>query len=233
MRAYAVTSEHRTLGGVPCTVAKPDFSAPLLFYYHGWSSSPDEQGLRLMTLAGAGYTVVTPCALAHGERGKVDYDKPETIADTFFKVIHTHLEEFEALRAEARTLVAKGPEFLYGNSMGGMTAYHLLARTTFDAAVITNSTPFTGKWADYVEKEYLDGLMMQNVIEDVNFPTRTPFYAMGGDIDPVVPQKDVRRALQDGGHYLNFQNLAHYVTAGMINETVDFLNRHLNGGYND
>lgn len=230
MRCYAAKSEHRTLGGVPCTVAKPDFDAPLLFYYHGWSSSPDEQGLRLMTLAGAGYTVIAPCADLHGERGKVDYDKPEVIAEVFFRAIRTHLAEFDALKAAARKLIPTGPTFLYGNSMGGMTAYHILEREDFTAAVITNSTPFTRKWADYAEAEFLEGFLMESVLDDAPFPTRTPLYAMGGDADPVVPQKEVREALEPEDRYLNFPDLAHYVTAVMMNQTVDFFDKHLKGG---
>lgn len=230
MRCYAAKSEHMKLGGVPCTVAKPDFSAPLLYYYHGWSSSPDEQGLRLITLAGAGYTVVAPCAYMHGERGKVAYEKPEIISEVFFRAIRTHLEEFERVKSAARELVPTGPAFLYGNSMGGMTAYHLLAREDFAAAVLTNSTPFTRRWADYVEKEYLHGLPMEEVLEDASFPEHTPLYAMGGDADVVVPQKDVRETLEPEDKYLNFPDLAHYVTAVMMNQTVDFFDKHLKGG---
>ena len=53
-------------------------------YYHGWSSSPTNQLLRLQLLAMHGLKVVAPCAKHHGKRGAVDYENPEMIAKYLF-----------------------------------------------------------------------------------------------------------------------------------------------------
>ena len=228
---YPIVWEKTEIEGIPVIIAEPkqDGNCSTLFYYHGWSSSPINQLLRIEVFALHGMKVIAPCTIHHGWRGELDYEDPTVSANYFWKCIRANWEEFpilfDALDAIPKT--DKADVFLYGNSMGydGSQIYRKekMFRLRFAGTLFE-------ELAEYWEKEYFDNQSSMDTpksLEKEQFINR-PLFVLGGSVDLVVPQEIMRHsveALSAAGNpalYLEYEELGHFVTANMLHEAINF-----------
>lgn len=235
---YPIFWHWETLGGIPCLIVEPRGENREIFcmYYHGWSSSPTNQLLRLQLLAMHGLKVVAPCAKHHGKRGAVDYENPEMIAKYLFDTVEEALHEFPTIMKEIDKIGKVGTRkiCLYGNSMGGFIASKIFAEhPEIYACALTNTTWHWKELIEYWRSMYLEQRPIQFRLEEVSVEQlgKRPLWVSGGSLDPVVPQTGMRKtveAMKIKGYpaeYLNFEGLGHFVTVNMLTEVISFYAR--------
>lgn len=75
LRFSNVVEEKIYIGEIPAIIFRPAETRnlyPTVIFYHGWSSSKENQRFRAFILSALGYQVVIPDAINHGERNPID-----------------------------------------------------------------------------------------------------------------------------------------------------------------
>lgn len=249
-----INIENIKINNIPTTIISPknyNTKMPVVFFYHGWSSSRDKH-FNLGTLLGCnGYLVVIPDSINHGERGIIDHNDMQTGLAQFWPTVVNSLKEFPALLEYIKNNydINENKIGVAGHSMGGMITSGILAHNPIvSAAVILNGS---GAWADATldllgshyeeQKEVIDkGLTELQPIIPLNNIEKfidTPTLILHGENDKIVPihsSKIFYDALKEKYNDKNlvsmvtFDRLNHYITEAMITEMINWFNHHLN-----
>lgn len=232
---YAV--ERRVFGGIPCLVERPltDVRA-LALVYHGVSASK-EGNLGLFTpLVRAGFAVVLPDAVGHGERAEASLNSTTLGYRNFLRTCaaKTALEAPDligALHAE----FGPQPTGAIGISMGGFAAHYLALREKrLGSAVVISSG---GVWSESevsvpLARDFIEAYR-PSVHADLAPPTR--LLVLHGEDDEVfaLPDYEVTvRAYRSAYAHANcperfesrlYPNVGHYTTGEMLGEAVAWL----------
>lgn len=99
---------------------------PLLVYYHGWQTGKELVLTQARKLAQAGFRVIAPDAMHHGERKTGPVSAVPGV--TFLSSIHYNLLEFELLINFFQELHLVTDLYVGGVSMGGITTCALLTQ---------------------------------------------------------------------------------------------------------
>ena len=119
------------LGGIEVLHAVPagkkESKLPVVFFYHGFTSSKLVYSYFAVALAQAGMRVIMPDAEQHGSR--FNGDDTERLYQ-FWSILKQNIDEFSRLRQALgeRYLVDEHRVAVGGASMGGMTALGIMAR---------------------------------------------------------------------------------------------------------
>lgn len=128
--AMKIAVRKRKIGNIPILEVVQETkiyeALPMIVYYHGWQTAKElvlTQGRKLAT---AGFRVILPDAMNHGER-KTERSKIPSL--TFWQSIHTNLFEFDTIIAYFEKLnLTTGVYGVGGVSMGGMTTTALVTQ---------------------------------------------------------------------------------------------------------
>lgn len=249
-----INMENTIVNNIPVTIISPkNFTGkmPVVFFYHGWSSSRNKH-LNLGTLLGCnGYLVVIPDSINHGDRGTIDYSDMKTGLTKFWPTVINSLKEFPTLLDYIETAynIDHNKIGVAGHSMGGMITSGILAHNPIiSAAVILNGS---GAWADATldligshyeeQKKVIDkGLTELQPLIPINNIEKfkdTPILILHGEKDTIVPIHssklffDASKEKYDNKDVVSmvtFDRLNHYITEAMITEMLNWFNTHLN-----
>ncbi len=217
---------------------KPAEPRGLVIWYHGWSSVQDEQFLRAAAFALAGWETIIPAQIYHDNRGILDYEAQDSYT-CFWETILQNIEEAPIWLAYAEE---QGYERVIasGHSMGGFTALGVTANIPgFSGAISLNGS---GNWPlshIFMQARFGTELNMDVQLERAiiaasphqyvrNLPN-VPLLLLHGDIDPTVDPRgggsfaDTAQAFGCDVYYERIPDLGHYVTTGMIDIALEWL----------
>jgi hypothetical protein len=220
---------------------KKDNKLPVVFFYHGFTSSKLVYSYFAVALAQAGMRVIMPDAEQHGARFTGD----ETARlYQFWSILKQNIDEFSSLHQalserypidEKRTAVG-------GASMGGMTALGIMARypQVRCVACLMGSGYFTSLGQTLFppraqELDSLNALAEYDISHQLESIGNRPLFLWHGEEDDVVPAEQTWRleqALIDNG--LNKQMIClrapgvkHRITPTALEATSRFFSEHL------
>lgn len=194
---------------------------PVVFYYHGWSSSSQSQIQYAFELARQGFAVIAPDALYHGRR----YPGHQVKLDVFIQVLQTNVQEFDFLIQELEDHLKQQAHFIgvAGMSMGAMTSLLLLSHSKrIDAGVSLMGTPYIGEFINaQLAGKGLDQATQKMVRDqfsllfDLDLGQHSdllagrPLYLWHGEQDPTVPFDHSRKfyeqvSQEEYGQFLYF-----------------------------
>lgn len=130
--------------------------APLVIFYHGFTSNKDASMTFGNEIAKRGFRVVMPDAMHHGSRRQFGVDL-NTNGLLFFDALMNNVKEFSDLVQyfQRKQLIADDFIAVGGMSMGGMTTSMIFQ--TFDyvnSAVVLMGTPQQSKFNDWIIAQY-------------------------------------------------------------------------------
>lgn len=212
------------IGHIPALVFEPiDKKAQgHIIHYHGWGSKKENHSLVASALAAAGFMVLVPDGLYHGERGPFEEEDETLLPD----VILSNLREFPLLSSYLKAEKL----YLTGHSMGSMSAGVIFHQEkTVDAAIIINGY-LSYKDLDLdmeVPKELLE-------VDPIDFLANVKdrhLLILHGDADSSVDIKVQRKYVKKAqayykpGHLImeEIPSLNHYVTVAMLARMIDYL----------
>lgn len=249
-----VNIQNIQIENIPSTIISPKNhpeKMPVIFFYHGWSSSRDKHINMGTLLACNGYLVVIPDSIHHGERGTINYQSLESGLTNFWPTVVNSLKEFPILMdyIKINYNINEDSIGVAGHSMGGMITSGILAHNpVVSAAVILNGS---GAWADATldlmgshyeeQKEIIDkGLEELKPLIPINniekFKNK-PILILHGEKDMIVPKHSSEiffNALKDAYddkekvEIVTYDRLNHFITEAMITEMLNWFNNYLN-----
>lgn len=232
---YAV--ERRVLAGIPCLIERPLGQVlGLALVYHGVTASK-EGNLGIFTpLVGAGWAVVLPDAVGHGERREATLTADVLGHRNFVRLCaaRTALEAPEligALYAEFGEL----PTAAIGISMGGYVAHSLAQREKSVGQVVVISSG--GVWQEDevtapLAREFMEA---HRPVWQACLAPPTRLLLLHGEADGVFPPHDLqatatayRAAYEQAGQIdlfaaRVFPEAGHFTTPGMRDAAVSWL----------
>lgn len=240
-------------GTAPVTVIYPknaNTKLPVVFLYHGWSSSVKNYENLGILLSSHGYFVVIPEPLNHDTRGTIDYWAKENTVRYFWPTISNSIREFPSICNYIEKNYPSDMQRLgiSGHSMGGITTSGLLATYKNIKAAVTMDG--SGSWKeltlnllDINEEESnpemlqeLNKLEMLSPSNHIDNFMDTPLLILHGESDAVVPIKSdyeffnmvkAKYNKKENVAMITFDRLNHYITQAYINEAVTWFNLHL------
>ena len=227
---------------------------PLVFFIHGYTSAKEHNLHYGYLLAEAGFRVVLPDALYHGER-EVKMSEDE-LNFKFWDIVTNEIEELEVLKNELITRGIIDPERigLVGTSMGGITTLGAMTQYSWiKAAVSLMGSPYCVKFlqGQLAELKRL-GLSIPLTDEQLNSQfdklrkydlslqpqklDERPLLFWHGELDEVVPfhytyefYNQVKTKYKDKSR-INFivdHNADHKVSREGLLATVEWFKKHL------
>lgn len=102
---------------------------PTIFHFHGYTSSKELHSFFAYAFARAGFRVVLPEAIEHGERFDGNIERRRFL---FWQILQNNIDEFESYVShyQQQGMVLDDQIAVSGTSMGGFTVLGLLARYT-------------------------------------------------------------------------------------------------------
>ncbi len=142
-----IKEENINIKGIPCIRLIPkgkNETFSTIIFYHGWSSTKENQRFRGFILSNLGYQVIIPDAIYHGERNTtIDYNDANNAAKYFWRVILNNIEEFNILAEELVRKYNSNPNNIavMGHSMGGFSSAGVFTHNkSIKTAVILNGS---------------------------------------------------------------------------------------------
>lgn len=240
------------LNNIPCLYVKPNFidgELPTVIYYHGWSSNKDNQMFLAKTIAKEGYRVILPDAPNHGERGKLDFDESDAIKNNFIKIILKTVEESKGLINDMIKKLDVNPERIavMGHSMGGFISSGVFSTNKKIKCLININGSAAWQYSSKLIENYFDESFATEEQKDkiksldpishkeTLYPR--PILILHGGKDSQVPidiqrhfmeeVKPVYKEKPERLHMIEYPELNHYKTIGMIEGTVKWLDKYL------
>lgn len=195
-----------------------------VIHYHGWSSQKENHDLMASNLCAAGYTVLVPDGLYHGERGNLDYEEEfEKILDVILQSIKEFPLLYKWLKPKKLAIT--------GHSMGSMIAAGLFhSIESIDKAAVING--YCNFKEGFQEAENIpEELLQYDPMLHLDKVGERKLLILHGDADSSVSidiQRDYVNRAKDSfkeGHliYEEMPNLNHYITLSMLQRTIAFL----------
>ncbi len=239
---------HTLLSDIPCLLLSEKGRKPKgnIFLYHGWSSKKENYKFIGSTIALAGYQVIIPDSLYHGDRGILDYSDDKVMEEYFWKVAIQSIDEYFMVKnhLEKEKILVSDKMAVMGSSMGGMISAGIFAK---DPSLLT-MTVMNGSCA----WQYMDQKVQKNrgidrmawisaerinEYDPVNYLERIyprPFLLLHGEADQAVPiagqdyfYEKARQYYGDVAErirYTKVANLNHHKTTGMLEESINWMN---------
>ncbi|MEL4869555.1 esterase [Pantoea agglomerans] len=229
--------DHEILHAMPA--GKRDVPLPVIFFYHGFTSSKLVYSYFAVALALAGFRVVMPDAPDHGARFR---GNEQARLGQFWQILHGNLTEFAGLRDALYEagLVADNRLAVAGASMGGMTALGIMTRhpEVKSVACLMGSGYFTSLaktlFPPHDLTEMTATLAEWDVTQALPRLADRPLLLWHGDADDVVPPEGtfrLQQALMNEGLDGNLTCLweagvRHRITPTALDATVAFFRQH-------
>lgn len=227
-----------------------------IVFYHGWSACKDTQRIRGLILAAAGYRVVIPDSINHGERNALDkygLDK----ADKLWETVFNSMEEWPILidGLADKYNIDKNKIGLMGNSMGGIIASGIYTfNDNIKALVVLNGSMAwenTNKIGQKTIEDIIKLPLKENIsaFEKIEKKVRDndpigkaellknrPILLLHGDSDSLVPVESQRLFYKtimptfeekDKIKFIEFPGVDHTVSTNMMEESILFFNKYI------
>ena len=220
-----------------------------LIFYHGWSSNKETQRMRGLILAAAGYRVVVPDAINHGERDPLtDYGLEK--AEEFWETVFKSIDEWETLieGLVSKYGIDRNRVGIIGNSMGGITAGGIYKENQdIKALVVLNGSmawehtnnsikykaklDMTDKLID-IEKKVAKIDPIKNPESFIN----RPLLLLHGEADEVLSIDSIKKfykslapKYQDKERLklIAYPDINHTISTNMMEEAIIFFNKYL------
>jgi dienelactone hydrolase len=248
IKSSFIIEERVNINGIPAIIFRPKGvkEPPNLIFYHGWGSNKDTQRIRGFILAAAGYQVLIPDAVYHGERNPLkDYGKASA-TEYFWEVIFTNMEEYTRLENELILKYNADPDriAIMGNSMGGFSAAGIFTSNKNIKTLIV----FNGSCSWDTFNKIYDGDMTEKIerllkragekdpFKHLSMLKDRPILMLHGDSDSLVPvdgQRDFYNKIcplyrdKEKIKLVEYPLLNHFVTTNMMEESINWLGRYL------
>lgn len=248
-----INIEDIEISNIPTTIISPKIttkSMPVVFFYHGWSSSRDKHKNLGTLLACNGYLVVIPDSINHGDRGIINYEDNQTGITQFWPTVVNSLKEFPILLDSITKNFNINTKKIgvAGHSMGGIITSGIIAHNpSISAGVILNGS---GAWADATldligthyqeQKELIDNgleeLKPLIPLNNIQKFKNKPILIQHGEKDTIVPIHSsqiffdsLTEAYDDKEKVsmITYDRLNHYITEAMITEMLNWFNIYL------
>ena len=237
-----IKEENINIKGIPCIRLVPKTKEGLfstIIFYHGWSSTKENQKFRGFILSNLGYQVIIPDAIYHGERSPIDYDS-NNAAKYFWKVILNNVEESNVLSEELVNKYDSNPENIavMGHSMGGFTSAGVFThnKNIKTSVILNGSLNWEMSNEIFLKKLTTDTIEEKNLIRRVELldPINNlhklvdrPLLILHGGGDSVVskiPQQvfyeKIKPLYKDKAkiNMIEYPDLGHFVTTNMLED---------------
>jgi fermentation-respiration switch protein FrsA (DUF1100 family) len=242
-----IKEKNINIRGIPCIRLVPKIkgkSFSTIIFYHGWSSTKENQRFRGFILSNLGYQVIIPDAIYHGERNPIDYNS-DNAAKHFWRVILNNIEESDTLVEELINKYDANPDNIavVGHSMGGFTSAGVFTHNkNIKTSVILNgslnwkmsNTIFLKKLTpDTVEeKNLIEEVELSDPISNLHKLAGRPLLILHGGGDNVVskvPQQvfyeKIKPLYKDKTKIkmIEYPDLGHFVTTNMLEDGAKWL----------
>ena len=249
IKSNYIIEEKIMIQEIPAIVFKPKDAGekiPTAVFYHGWSSNKETQRMRGFILASAGYQVVIPDAVYHGERNPLNDYGPEAAIEYFWYVVFKNLEEYSVIEGDLVTKYGADPNRIavMGNSMGGFTSGGIFTHNkNVKALIVFNGCCW---WEDFNKKadvaitEKLEKVIKKveelDPMNNLNLLADRPILLLHGDSDTSVPVESQRVFYYRlSPMYINkekiklieYPKLNHVITTNMMEESINWLGRYM------
>ena len=247
-----VIEEKVKIGDVNALILKPEKAEgllPAVVFYHGWSSNKESQRFRAYIIASFGYLVLLPDSIHHGERGGIDYSKKEN-GPKFWEVVLSNLKEWKQIKEFLirDCEIDKDRIAVSGHSMGGFTSAGIFSRDKDIRTLIVHNGSCNWRSSNEIFKTKLGFSDMEGFQElenrfseydpmgSIESLKDRPILILHGESDQVVdiePQLVFYNELQelnldkDKLRIITYSNLNHYLTTGMLEEMILWLEKYL------
>ena len=250
MEAFGVEEKRVEIGGIPCIYFSPRQSfekTRTIIFYHGWSSSKERQRMRASILSSFGFKVLLPDALYHGERKALkNYNLLASQKYIFWDIVGRNREESSILIDGLVRDYGADPLgiFVMGHSMGGITSGGVLVKNRRVAGALILNGSCDYKMSNEIFKTSIfknrepsmvldDKILSYSPKENVESILDRPMLILHGEADSLVdirPQaKFFKMMREDYGKkdidFIAYENLNHYVTVDMMEESISWLGR--------
>ncbi len=252
-----VKMNRTNISGIPVIELRPETEIKGgIIFYHGWSSSKENQIFRASTIASHGYCVLVPDAAFHGNRGEIDYDDEEVLARYFFPILIKSVRESEdLLNYFVDKLKVKKSFGVIGHSMGGFIAGGVIvADDRVNTMINVNGSCAWAKTRDLLLEEQgaaASPAKKANLLniegEQVDIENFDPYYNISklaqrpilmlhGEEDTSVPYVAQNYFYKKARKYYEreeniklelYENLNHYFTTGMLESSIGWFNNNL------
>ncbi|MBS4536144.1 alpha/beta fold hydrolase [Clostridium sp. D2Q-14] len=240
------------LSNITCLHVEPNFiegELPTVIYYHGWGSNKDNQVFLAKTIAKEGYRVILPDAPKHGERGKLDFDKFDTMKNNFLKIVIEAVEESKDLICDIISKLNIDSEkiAIMGHSMGGFISSGVFAMNKNIKCLINlngsaaweySAKLFEGYYKKlFATEDEIDNIKKLDPVRHKEGLYPRPILLVHGNKDSQVPidiqkyfMNEIKPVYKDKPerlHMIEYPELNHYKTIGMIEESIKWLDKYL------
>lgn len=242
------SATYRRISGIPCLQLDP-LSEPLgtVLLYHGWASDIDKYSFFASTVASWGYRVTVPEIPHHGVRGRLDYFDTTVLQSMFWPTVIQSLEETMAIVSELAA--AEGKVGIVGHSTGGFVAAGAFSSISrIHAAVVINGSCAWVKGEELFRER--DGRAAMSTDERACLARYDPAHQLcledgrallmlHGKEDRTIPMDsqtyymDVMAARGVNSEYVKlipFPGVNHQITIGMLQNTKEWLDKHVGAG---
>ncbi len=220
-----------------------------LIFYHGWSSDKETQRMRGLILAAAGYRVVIPDAINHGERDALERYGISG-ADKFWPTVFKSMDEWDTLIGGlvARYGINREKVGIIGNSMGGITAGGLYTENQEIKGLVVLNGSMAWKHTNDSIKEQANIEMDQGLIdlerevirrdpiENMDKLVDRPILSLHGEADEVLSIDSIKKFHKSiAPKYQNkerlkliaYPDINHTISTNMMEEAIIFFNKYL------
>src|SRR5690625_1740175 len=199
---------HRQIAHIPCLVVSDGSSEPqpIVTYFHGFTSSKEQNLSQAYYLAKKGFTVILPDSLHHGERQEKELSEYQF---DFWKIVLTNVNELKIIYnwVNENEWLKEDQFGIAGTSMGGITTASALtqydwikaagimmgsAKTYEMAHYLIESLKSQGAKLPFSEEELnaeLDQLKPYDLSTQLELLNDRPLFVWHGTEDKVVPFK--------------------------------------------
>lgn len=234
---FAVDTKRIVVEEIPTLFMRPEGVENRLgiLFYHGWSSTKEQNAFRGAALATSGATVIIPDAIHHGERGAFsEYQKPETTAQYFFQTIEQSRKEFSIWK---KHLQEQGIDriMVMGHSMGGFTASTIYCDDEDLLGLVNLNGLFDFRVMEQMASGGLKDLYIpfeQNPADEIEKLKNRPILMLAGEDDALIPYTEQQKFYErlqemnddkDLVRFISYEYLGHFVTTNMMEESVSFM----------
>lgn len=245
-----VIEENVKIKDIPCIILRPsneNGKVPTILFYHGWSSSKENQRFRGFILCNLGYQVIIPDAIYHGERDPLtDYDANNAVK-YFWNVILSNIDESNDIIEGSISKYNADPNNIsvMGHSMGGFTAAGVFTHDSrIKTSVILNGS-FNWEMSNEIFSKQLDNnvtnieeeeqIRKLNPMNNIEKLVDRPILVLHAGADEVVsidPQRifydKINPLYKDKNNIklIEYPWLNHFVTTNMMEDGAKWLQIH-------
>ncbi len=242
-----IIEERIYIDKIPAILFKPkgiEGPMPTIIFYHGWSSNKESQRIRGLIYATVGFQVLIPDAIHHGERSPIEYSLAN--GKYFWETIFKNLDESDLLIEKLINEYQADPDniSIAGNSMGGFTAAGIFTKNSKLKSLVVFNGSCSWKNSNEILKTQFDLKMTEELkkieekivkldpFSNMKLLIDRPIIMLHGDCDSMVSIDSQRLFLQniqplyrdkDKIRLIEFANLNHHVTTGMMEESIAWL----------